>query len=79
MKKDGFFAEFSKLPEINEIQRARFNTFQSMIISRFQNYQGLALQDPFILSFNLTQNIKSYNFKNFCSLCAQTLTLLENN
>lgn len=78
MKKDKFFQKFSKLSVINETQRAMFKNVQSNIISDFQNYEGLTVQDPFKLDSNLIEKIDDNNLTNFCNICDKTITLLIN-
>lgn len=78
MDKKTFFTNFKKLTEISEIQRTKFITFESKIVSSFEKYSGLALQDPFELSFNITKKINRDNLTTFCKLCSQSAKLLRN-
>lgn len=77
MNKLNFFNQFIQLPEISETQQTTSKTFLSNIKSNFENHCGLAVQDPFELSFNLTRNITGVNFTEFCIVCDESATLLN--
>lgn len=76
MEKKSFFENFIKLPEINEIQLSMFKTWKPNIFSNFERCNGLTVQDPFELSFNITKKITGDNLSHFCELCDQTSALL---
>lgn len=79
MCKNKFFMQFNRLPEINHVQRNKFSSFELEVGLNFENFQGLAIQDPYDLAFNMTKNITSSNLADFCNLCDQSAKLLGNN
>jgi len=78
MKKKNFFRTFSCSNKISKIQRSKFNTFKQRICSNFVTHNGLAIQDPFELSFNLTKKITGNTLVEFCELCYQSTKILVN-
>lgn len=78
IKKQKFYPKFCKSQELNEIQRDKFISYQSKISTSFAKHYGLAIHDPFELSFNITKNITNDILTDFCELCDQTETLLSN-
>ncbi|XP_050441887.1 terminal uridylyltransferase Tailor-like isoform X2 [Adelges cooleyi] len=78
MKKSKFFSDFIKLSEIKKTQRAKFKTLQSNIYKSFEKRNGLTLQDPFELSFNITKNITGDTLTRFCDMCYETMVLMDN-
>lgn len=79
IKKKKFFRIFSSSNKISEVQRSKFKTFHQRICSNFVKHNGLAIQDPFELSFNLTKKITGSTLVDFCELCDQSAEILINN
>lgn len=76
MSKKKFFKKFSQLPEINENQSTMFKTYKPKIKLDFEKNEGMVLQDPFELSFNLTKRITKKKLTHFCNLCDETISVL---
>jgi len=76
--KKTFFQKFSNSSKISDTQRSKFKTLKQKVCSNFENHNGLALQDPFELSFNLTKKITNCNLADFCELCNQSAAILAN-
>ncbi|XP_050519951.1 uncharacterized protein LOC126893621 [Daktulosphaira vitifoliae] len=77
MNKKQFFSKFIRLPEINYVQRTKLNSFNNKITISFNKSMGLAIQDPFDLSFNITKNINCDKLTHFCDLCYETIQIMD--
>lgn len=77
LSKNNFYREFRLLSGINKLQRAKIDTFKTKIKYVFNRHLGLALQDPYELSFNITKHISDDNLSEFCDLCDQSVAILS--
>jgi len=76
--KKNFFCEFSNSFKMMDTQRSKFKSLKQKVCLNFEKHNGLAVQDPFELSFNLTKKITDSNLVNFCELCDQSAAILAN-
>lgn len=77
MTKQNFYKQFKSLSEINRIQQANINKFRQKISLVFEKHEGMAVQDPFELSFNITKHINDSKLSDFCELCDQSAIALK--
>lgn len=77
MPKNQFYQQINQLYVISRIQRDQLKTVKLKIASNFEKNNGLAVQDPFDLSLNITEKITGNSLTDFCGLCDQSAKLLS--
>lgn len=75
MPKNQFYQQLNQLYEIS--QQNQLKTVKLKISSNFEKNNGLAVQDPFDLSLNITEKITGSSLTDFCGLCDQSAKLLS--
>lgn len=78
MSKKDFYKQFRMLSEINRIQQTNIIRFRPKICLVFEKHKGMAVQDPFELSFNITKHLSDNSLSDFCELCDQSAISINN-